>query len=205
MTCTRPHTPAPPCDPTLDQHEKICNPTKDTIPGPDLPVITSVENWAHLLHTHTHTDFATLANQYSNATCPPVTKSSSTALLTPGLFHQYAHGKWQGTMEVQDCLTGIFRLLEINPSITLLQQHEIDQMLCLGEAPHRWKLPRHFNLRASYEDPSGLPTCCGPCHHGHNPFVTFYLCPEYWTILAPLSTARDSQPDIEVKLHNALA
>ncbi len=40
-------------------------------------------------------------------------------------------------MKMQDCLTGIFKLLRIDPSVSFLLQHEIDQMLYLGEAPHR--------------------------------------------------------------------
>ncbi len=83
------------------------------------------------MRAHTHTNFATIANQYSNDTCSHVRDSSSDAHITPDLVHHYAHGNWQGTMEAQYCLDGIFRLLDIEPSISLLQQHEIDQMLCL--------------------------------------------------------------------------
>jgi len=80
-------------------------------------------------------------------------------------------------MQVQDCLSGIFRLLGIKPSISLIQQQEIDQMLCLGEAPHWWTRSLYFDTRASYEDPSALPTLCGPWHNCSDHFITFYLCP----------------------------
>ncbi len=61
-------------------------------------------------------------------------------------------------MEGQDCLAGIFNLLRINPSISLLLQHEIDQILLQGEAPHRWKTQRHFNSRDPSGNPAAIPT-----------------------------------------------
>jgi len=36
------------------------------------------------------------------------------------MVQHYANGIWQGTMEVHDCLFGIFQLLGINPSISFL-------------------------------------------------------------------------------------
>jgi hypothetical protein len=49
-----------------------------------------------------------------------------------------------------------------------------------------------------------IPTCCGSWHNVANHLITFYLCPEYWTILDPISLARDSYPALESQLHNAL-
>ena len=94
-------------------------------------------------------------------------------------------------MQVQDCLFGIFSILGIDSSTSLLQQQEIDQMLYLGEAPRRWTRPRNFSARASYEDPCVIPTCCSPWHNGSNHVVSFYLCPEYWTILDLLKPAKN--------------
>ncbi len=79
-------------------------------------------------------------------------------------------------MEVQDYLDGIFRLLRLDPSVSLLQQHEIYQMLYLGEAPQRWKREHPVLPRDSYHDPLGIPTYCGPWHNGLSHFVAFYLC-----------------------------
>ena len=110
---------------------------------------------------------------------PPVTDCSAAALTTPDTVQHYTYGNWQGTMEVQDCLNGIFRLLRLNPSISLLQQHEIYQMLYLGEASQRWTRHHHFLPRDSYQNPHTIPTCCGPWHNGAVHFVTFYLCQEY--------------------------
>jgi len=140
---------------------------------PNLPTISSVKDWAHLMHTHTLTAFAALANKYTNTTCPIVLDCSAAGPITPDTIQHYVHGNWQGTHQVQDCLIGIFRTLGIDPSISLLQQQEIDQMLRLGEAPHRWTRPHHFSPHASYEEPSAIPICRGPWHDGFNNFLTF--------------------------------
>jgi hypothetical protein len=89
------------------------------------------------MHTHTPTDFVSLENRYTNATGSTLVDSSSVGPITPNIIQHYVRGIWQGTMQVHDCLSGIFRILGIDPSISLLQQQEMDQMLCLGEAPHR--------------------------------------------------------------------
>jgi hypothetical protein len=106
-------------------------------------------------------------------------------------------------MEVQDCLDGIFNILGINPSLALLRQPEIDQILCMGEAPSRWTRPRHF---PPLGDPAiaTIPTCCGPWHNGAGHFVTFYLCPEYWSILDPLEGAAVAPARMQHRLHDAL-
>ena len=151
-------------------------PTTAITPGPDLPLITCIEDWARLLQTHIHRDFAKIANLHENNTCPPVTDSYAAALITPDIIQHYAYGNWQGTMEVQDCLSGIFRFLRLDPSISLPQQQEIDQMFYLGETPQRWKRERHFRPRDSYQDPQKIPTCCGPWHDGADHFVAFHMC-----------------------------
>ena len=110
-------------------------PTTGTGSQPDLLILSCIEDWAYFMHTHTPAHFTPLANKYTNATGSTVVDSSSVALVTPDLVQHYVHGNWQGTMQVQDCLSNIFRLLGIDPSISLLQQQEIYQMLCLGEAP----------------------------------------------------------------------
>ena len=94
-------------------------------------------------------DFAKVANLHGNHTWPPVFDTSAAALITPAIVQHFAYGNWQGTMEIQDCMSGLFRQLRINPSISLLQQQEIDQMFYLGEAPHRWKHHQHFLPRDS--------------------------------------------------------
>jgi len=189
---------------TLNNHEKVLAPTTGTESQPDLLILSCVEDLAYLLRTHTPADFASLANKYTNATGSTVVDSSAAALITPDIVQHYVHGSWQGTMQVQNFLSGIFRLPGIDPSISLFQQKEIYQMFCLWEAPQRWTRSRHFSTRASYEELSGLPLCCGPWHNGSNHFVPFYLCPEYCTILDPLNPARDSYPTQETHLHSAI-
>ena len=121
---------------SLHKRKTVFAPTTPITPGPDLPLITYIEDWARLLQTHIHRDFAAIANLHgTNQTCPPVTDSSAAALITLDTIQHYVYVNWQGTLEVQDCLAGIFRLLHLEPSVSLLQQQEIDQMLYLGEAP----------------------------------------------------------------------
>ena len=149
-------------------------------------------------------EFAQIANLHGNNTCPPITDSSAAALITPDIIKHYTYGNWQGNMEAQDCMSGIFQLLRLDPSISLLHQQEIYQMFYLGEAPKRWKRDHHFLFRNFYQDPHTIPTCCGPCHNGADHFVTFYLCQEYRTILKPLHPIMASYPTLETQLHSAL-
>jgi hypothetical protein len=92
--------------------------------SPDLRQIspvTSIKDWAHLLLTHTHEEFATLATLQSDHACPPCRDLSGTAFILPSQIHHYVYGEWQGTMDVQDCIDGIFNILRINPSLALLR------------------------------------------------------------------------------------
>ncbi len=57
----------------------------------------------------------------------------------------YTFGNWQSDLDIQDCPEGIFELLQLDPSIALMQQPELDQMLTTGETPTRWSRPRHFS------------------------------------------------------------
>ena len=76
-----------------------------------------MEDWANQLLTQTHEKFATLATLQSDGDCPPCMDVSGKALLLPSQIHQYVYGEWQGSLEVQDCLEGIFNILHINPMI----------------------------------------------------------------------------------------
>ncbi len=102
-------------------------------------------------------------------------------------------------------MEGIFRILKLDPSVSLIQQTEINDMLLYGSTPTGWKRVAHFLPRASYEDPTQIPTCCGPWHNGAKHFVTFYLCPEYWTLLDPYDPNRpDRWAACETQLDKAL-
>ena len=78
---------------------------------------------------------------------------------------------------------------------TRLAQTEIDHIL-IGEVPWKWSSDRHFSNEKRYKGPLDIRCICGPWYrHGH--FVTFVLCPEYWTFLDPLS----DESVIETILH----
>jgi hypothetical protein len=59
---------------------------------PDLPIISSVEDWAYLMHTHTPIDFASLANKYTAATGPTILDSSAVGPINPDTIQNYVHG-----------------------------------------------------------------------------------------------------------------
>jgi hypothetical protein len=70
----------------------VLAPTAAGTPGPDLPTITRIEDWANLLQTYNRKDFSKIANLHENHTCPPVTDSSAAALITPDIIQHYAYG-----------------------------------------------------------------------------------------------------------------
>ncbi len=90
-----------------------------------------------MLQTHTHEEFASLALLQKNHTRPPCMDVSEVALIRPSQLHHYVFKEWQDTLDIQECLEGIFRTLELDPAISLLQQPEIDQILRIREAPTR--------------------------------------------------------------------
>jgi len=85
-----------------------------------LPTINSVTDWAHLLHASTDSEFPRIVTTLVAAPGPPCLDNSSVALITPDMVQHFTYGSYQGTMEVQDYLSGIFNLLQIDPSISLL-------------------------------------------------------------------------------------
>jgi len=156
-----------------------------------------------MLLTHTHEDFAALATLHTYHTCPPCRDMSGVALLRPSQIQHYVYGGWQGTLEIQECLNGIFKILQLDPAISLLYQPEIYQILCQGEALTRGSRPHHFPPPGASTH-ANIPICCGPRHNGAGHFVTFYPCPEYWSILDPLLDNLLEPPRTQFKLHRAL-
>ena len=125
----------------------------ETEPTPEPTPIPTIREWARLLHTHTHEEFVALAFLHKDHSCPPCLNVSGAALIRPSQIHHYVFGSWQDTLDVHECLEGIFRLLQLDPTISL-HQLEIDQILCLEEAPTRWTRARHF---PPLGDPTHMP------------------------------------------------
>ena len=98
-----------------------------------LPPIHTIEDWIRALHTHSHEGFAALFDSYNDGNCTPCWDVSRAALLRPSQILHYTYGNWQSELDVQDCLEDIFRLLRLDPSISLMQQQEMDQ-IALGNA-----------------------------------------------------------------------
>ena len=82
---------------------------------------------------------------------------SGVELLRPSQIHHYVYGEWQGTLEIQQCLEGIFKILQLDPIISLLQLPEIDQILRIGEAP-----THQVDPRSPLSPTRGLHTCNRP-------------------------------------------
>jgi hypothetical protein len=108
------------------------------------PPISYVDDWIHILRTHKDEEFTRLATHYEVESCPPCMDTSGIAILRPPLIQHYTHGGWQGTLKVQESLDGIFKLLHLDPSISMIKSLEAAQFLVLGESPTRWTRPRHF-------------------------------------------------------------
>ena len=89
-------------------------------------LITSLAEWARMLRTHTHEQLSSLLTQYNDYSCIPCEDASSVSLLRPSQIKRYVHGAWQDIQEVYDCMEGIFKILQIDPSISLLKQQDMD-------------------------------------------------------------------------------
>ena len=114
----------------------------------------------------------------------------------------YTYGSWQSCHEIHSCPTGLLKLLGKFDYSKILAQTEIDQILN-GESPGKWKSNRHFGIDKKYEDPLDVACICGPWYrHGH--FVTFVLCPEYWTFFDPLTDESIIEPVIDQNVKNAI-
>jgi len=81
--------------------------------------IPTIREWAHLLHTHTHEEFAALALLHKDNFCPSCLDVSGAALIRPSQIHHYVFGEWQDTLEVHECLEVIFRFLQLAPAVHL--------------------------------------------------------------------------------------
>jgi hypothetical protein len=83
-----------------------------------------MEDWMHILHTHSHEGFSEIVNQYKDATCLSYVDVSGVAILCPSLIQHYTYGCWQGTLDIHECLDGILKLLRLDPFISLTQPLE---------------------------------------------------------------------------------
>jgi hypothetical protein len=177
-------------------------PTRHT--STQLPSIQTIDDWIHLLHTHTHEELANLVEALSDDTCTPCYDDvSGLAGLRPSQIKHYIYWGWQSDLDVQDCMEGIFKLLRLNPSISLMQQPEMDQLLRTEQAPTIWSHSCHFT------DPScgiqtHIPTACGAWYKGERHFATFYICAVYWSIMDPLQDFPLPPPGMQRSLNQAL-
>jgi len=114
-----------------------------------------VEDWIHILQAHTHEKFADLTAEYDDNTCPLCMDVPGVSLLRPSLIYHYTYGSCQDTLEIQECLDGIFKLIRLDPSISLIQPLEAGQFLALTG----WARLRHFPKEGNAPQPA-IPTTC---------------------------------------------
>ena len=103
---------------------------------------------------------------------------------------------------VHACFTGLLKLLGKFDSISFLAQSEIDQILN-GNVPGKWISTRHFGSDKRYLGPLDVTCICGPWYrHGH--FITFVLCPKYWTFLDLFTDLSVTEPIIHENVEKAI-
>ena len=85
-----------------------------------LPPVRTIDDWIRALQTHMHEGFAALFDYYADDTCTPWCCVSGAALLRPSQIKHYTYGNWQSDLDVRDCLEGLFKLLRLDPSISLM-------------------------------------------------------------------------------------
>ena len=144
-----------------------------------------LQNWWDKHRTLSETELSEYAR--SQKSDPFLDVMGTTYGLHPGQIKCYAFGSWHRLHEVYACLTGLLKLLGKFDNISFLAQTEIDQIVN-GHVPGKWNSSRNFGSDKRYLGPLDVPCICGPWYrHGH--FVTFFLCPKYWTFLDPLTDA----------------
>ena len=175
--------------------------------NPPSPIHT-LSDWTDILRSHSHTEFAEVVRSHTTASCHPCPDVSGVSDIALSDVLDFSFGSWQSDAWVALCLEGIFKILNLDPAISLLNQAEINQLLTRGDTPTRWRRQRHFHDADTDVTPARIPTCCGPWHNGADHFVTMYICPDYWTILDPLVTGpypRGRRLLTEANLHQALS
>ena len=77
-------------------------------------------------------------------------------------------------------------------------------MLLRGTPPTTWTSRHHFGPTHAHIGPLHAPFLCGVWHNGHDHFVVFYICPDYWTILDPLNDNYTPSHDMLTNIASAL-
>ncbi len=79
---------------TPEESPKCMDTSPEAEPTPAPTSIPNIKDWAHLLRTHTHEEFAALALVQEDYSCPPALDISGVALIRPSQIHRYVFGEW---------------------------------------------------------------------------------------------------------------
>ena len=105
------------------------------------PLITTLRVCSQMLLTHTHEEFASLADfhtcTWNTLYMSCIWNVSRVALLRPSQIQRYVYGGWQGTLEIQECLCGKFKIIQLDTVISLLQKPGDRPNLLSWESPHQ--------------------------------------------------------------------
>ena len=178
--------------PTLSPHLSttqniIPTPIQYTLSSPinanDNPILTM---WQHAFNTLSPEEFTQFTNSPSyleTPTCPGPFGHGE--LLHTQITH-FSYGEYQSSFDLHTILKGIYKILNIHISPSILTQPDLDSILDRGTPPTEWTSRRHFGPTHTHIGPLHASSHCGIYYNGHHHFVVFYICPKYWTILDPL-------------------
>ena len=117
----------------------------------------------------------------------------------------FCWGAYQNNFMIEDCLTTLLRLHNMNPSF-LTSQAVLQPLLETASIPPSWLRPNsRLYTNRGCSSPLAVPMV--GLLHIHNHFITVYVSSSYWTISDPLTTSPHALYNThlwESNLHNAL-
>jgi hypothetical protein len=150
-------------------------------------------------------DFTNFTKAQTLANTPQCRDSSGHSKLLHTQITDFTHGEWQNSSDIEACLSGIHKLLNIRLYPPLLSQSDLDLILTQGMPPPSWTSTRHFGPTRNHPGPLHATSLCWVWYNGNGHFVVFYLCPDYWTIIDPLHPLTSPNPTMATNIATAIA
>jgi hypothetical protein len=102
---------------------------------PSSPPIISIDDLAHMLLTHKHEEFASLAALYENYTYPPCEDVSWAALLRPSPIQNYIYGGGKAPSRSKSAWTDYLKSPGSTPSFPFFNNRNWTKSFVLGMLP----------------------------------------------------------------------
>ena len=161
--------------------------------------------WGTQLTTLSRIQFTNCTlKQIQDGTPPCVDTNGIIDGINPHHVEHFCYGKWQCSFDTGECMTGMFKILNIRPTSSFLSQPALDSILNHGHMPDEWKSQRHFGRDKEHPGPLHIPRVTGIWHNGDNHFVVVYICPTYWTIIDPLYDHPNTRSTMNANIRSAL-